>query len=353
VALAETLPLDKHLQALGSMGSACFNHAEDLYDHGLNLLVRQLGADRAMVAAQTVRGLEGLWCAGGEGDGLGGAPLALDPNLNFCPQVMLEPASTLVIADAGADPAWVEHSAWRDLGVRSYVGAPLRVSGRTLGVLSVQSEAAHAWQAPEVALVNVMAALFATTMEVEALKIELARAKEMLDLTAAVMEDHALESPGTGLPTRRYLDVWCKTNLSEARRRREVIALATWIQPPMPDRDRRLAQLAGSLRGMDLVVDLGRGRFLLVLPRTLRAGAELVLDRLRSTLGVRELGATLWNPLLGPDREALTLQPAIRRAQLADPGSLERCARGADDGGVVWTLLEPTRENLLGESNPW
>jgi len=103
-------------------------------------------------------------------------------------------------------------------------------------VLSVQSEAAHAWQAPEVALVNVMAALFATTMEVEALKIELARAKEMLDLTAAVMEDHALESPGTGLPTRRYLDVWCKTNLSEARRRREVIALATWIQPPMPDR---------------------------------------------------------------------------------------------------------------------
>jgi GGDEF domain-containing protein len=217
----------------------------------------------------------------------------------------------------------------------------------------VQSEAAHAWQAPEIALVNIMAALFASTMEVEALKIELARSKEMLDLTAAVMEDHALESPGTGLPTRRYLDVWCRTNLPEARRRREVIALATWIQPPAPDRDQRLARLAGSLRGMDLVVELGRSRFLLVLPRTLQAGAGLVLQRLQSTLGIRELGATLWNPLLGPDRDAATLQPAIRRAQLADPGSLERCARGADDGGVVWTLLEPSRANLLGESNQW
>jgi len=351
--LAETLPLDQHLQALGCMGSAGFAHAEDLYDHGLNLLVRQLGADRAMVAGQTVRGLEGLWCAGGASASPGGAPLAFDPNLNFCTQVMREPASTLVITDAGADPAWVEHSAWRALGVRAYVGVPLRCSGRTMGVLSVQSEAAHVWQAPEIALVNVMAALFASTMEVEALKIELARAKEMLDLTAAVMEDHALDSPGSGLPTRRFLDVWCRTNLPEARRRREVIALATWIQPPAPDRDQRLAKLAGSLRGMDLVVELGRGRFLLVLPRTLRAGAELVLRRLQSALGVREMGATLWNPLLGPDREAATLQPAIRRAQLADPGSLERCARGADDGGVVWTLLEPSRQNLLGESNPW
>lgn len=346
------LPLDHPLRTPGAMGSACFTQAEDLYDDGLNLLVRELGADRAMVAAQTVRGLEGLWCAGRAGDSASGAPLTFDPNLSFCPQV-LQGARTLVIGDAGAETAWLDHAAWRAQGVRSFVGAPLRASGRTLGVLSVQSGTAHVWRPAEITLVNLMAALFAGSMEVEALKIELARAREMLDLTAAVMEDHALESPGSGLPTRRYLDVWCRTNLPEARRRREVIALATWIQPPAPDRDRRLAQLAGSLRGMDLVVELGRSRFLLVLPRTLRAGAELVLERLRSSLGIRELGATLWNPLLGLDREAATLLPAIRRAQLADPGSLERCARGADDGGVVWSLLEPSRENLLGESNQW
>jgi GGDEF domain-containing protein len=351
--LAEPLKLNNHLQALGSLGSICFAHAEDLYDQGLNLLVRQLRADRAMVASRTDRGLENLWCAGGEPDGPGGAPFPFDPNLNFCPQVMREPVSTLVIGDAGADPAWAEHSAWRTLGIRAYVGAPLRVSGRTMGVLSVQSLAAHAWQAPEVALVNVMAALFARSMEVEALKIELAQARDALDLTAAVMQDHALESPRTGLPTRRFLDVWCRTSLPLARRRSEIIAVATWIQPPTPDRDQLMERLAGTLRGVDLLVDLGRNRFLLVLPRTLQAGAEVVLGRLCKTLGIGELGATLWNPLLKPDRDAATLQPAIRRALLADPGSMERCARGADDGGVVWTLLEPSRENLLGEAGQW
>jgi hypothetical protein len=53
--LAEPLKLNNHLQALGSLGSICFAHAEDLYDQGLNLLVRQLRADRAMVASRTDR----------------------------------------------------------------------------------------------------------------------------------------------------------------------------------------------------------------------------------------------------------------------------------------------------------
>jgi GGDEF domain-containing protein len=213
-----------------------------------------------------------------------------------------------------------------------------------MGVLSVQSEPARAWQSSEVALVNAMAALFAKTMEVESLKAELARAKEALDLTAAVMEDHALESARTGLPTRRYLDVWCRASLTLARRRRETIALATWIQPPRPERGALLAQLAGSLRGVDLLVDLGRDRFLLVLPRTLRAGAEIVLERFRRVLGPTAMGATLWNPLLSPDRDAETLQPAIRRMQ-----HLQERVGGLE---VAWCFLEPSRENLLGEG-PW
>jgi GGDEF domain-containing protein len=221
------------------------------------------------------------------------------------------------------------------------VGVPLRYSGGPVGVLSVQSEPARAWRTSEVALVNAMAALFAKTMEVEALKAELARAKEALDLTAAVMEDHALESARTGLPSRRYLEVWSRSNLPLARRRREVIALATWIQPPRPERGQQLARLAGSLRGVDLLVDLGRDRFLLVLPRTLQAGAEIVLERCRQALGPVAMGATLWNPLLGPDRDAETLQPAIRRVQ----NLLER----AGDGEVAWCFLAPSRENLLGE----
>ncbi len=342
-----------HLQALGSLGCACFAHPEDLFDHGLNLLVRQLGADRAMLASVTDRGLENLWCAGGESDGSAEMPFPHDPNRNFCAQVLREPMTTLVIGDADGDPAWAGHSAWRALGVRAYLGAPLRFSGRPMGVLSVQSEAARDWQPSEIALVNVMAALFSKAMEVEALKVDLARANEVLDITAAVMEDHALENPRTGLPTRRYLEVWCKSSLTLARRRREIIALATWVQPAGPDRDGFLERLAGSLRGVDLLVDLGRDRFLLVLPRTLRAGAEIVLERLLRGRGVKHLGATLWNPLLEPDRDAATLQPAIRRAQAAGQGSVEHRPDGADDGGAAWTLLEPSRENLLGESVQW
>jgi GGDEF domain-containing protein len=335
------------------MGATSFAHPEDLFDHGLNLLVWHLGAQRAMVSSVTGRGLETLWCAGGEGEYRRWAPFPHDPNLSFCPQVLREPMTTLVIDDADADPAWTDHSAWRALGIRAYIGAPLRFSGRTMGVLSVQRETAHVWQPSQVALVNVMAALFAKAMEVEALKAELAQAKETLELTAAVIEDHALESPRTGLPTRRYLELWCKSNLTLARRRREVIALVSWIQPPRPDREKLMLRLAGSLRGVDLLVDMGRERFLLVLPRTLRAGAEIILERFQRALGGRPMGATLWNPLLNPDRDAATLLPAIRRAQIADTGSLERAAQGVDDGGVAWNFLEPSPENMLGGASQW
>jgi GGDEF domain-containing protein len=337
--LSETILGEGHLHALAAMGTACFTHPEDLLDHGLNLLVRQLGVDRAMVASRTAQGLENLWCAGGVAD-----PSPHDASLAFCAQVLREPLATLVIGDAGSDPAWAGHGACR-LGIRAYVGAPLRFSGGPMGVLSVQSGSPHAWLDSEVALVNVMAALFARTMEVESLKSELARAKDALDLSAAVMEDHALESARTGLPTRRYLEVWCKSHLTQARRRREILALATWVQPPGPERGRQLNRVAASLRGVDLLVELGRDRFLLVLPRTLQAGAGIVLERLRGVLGPRPMGATLWNPLLMPDRDAASLQPAIRRAQAADPGGPE--------GGVAWSLLEPSRENILGGSNPW
>lgn len=337
--MPETEQAVNHLHALGDMGSTCFPHAGDLFDHGLNLLVEQLGVDRALVASMTGRGLQNLWCAGAEGR-------VQDASLNFCPQVMLEPHATLVIDDADADPAWAAHSGWRILGVRAYLGAPLRFTDGPMGVLSVQSSAARAWQPAEVALVNAMAILFAKAMEVEALKVELAQAKEVLDLTAAVMEDHALESARTGLPTRRYLEVWCRSNLTLARRRQEIIAMAAWTQPAGPDRSQILLALASTLRGVDLLVDMGRDRFLLVLPRTLKAGAEIVLERFRHTLGPIAMGATLWNPMLAPDRDADTLQPAIRRAQAADRG-------GGREGDVVWSLLQPSRENILGEPGKW
>jgi hypothetical protein len=338
---------DRHLQALGRLGAASFAQPGDLFDHGLNLLVRELRVDRAMVSSMTGRGLENLWCAGAPAHPGSDAPFPHDPGRNFCSQVLTPPLATLVISDANSDPRWARHPAWRSLGIRAYLGAPLRHSGSPMGVLSVQSESAHPWRRSEVALVDAMAALFGQAMEVEALKAKLWQTQEALDLTAAVVEDSALECPRSGLPTRRYLDVWCKACLESARRCRELLSLVTWTQPRTAERDRGLGRLAGSLRGVDLLMDLGRDRFLLVLPRTLRAGAEIVLERFRRVLGPLAMGATLWNPLLSPDREAATLQPAIRRAQAAIPGGEGR------EGEVGWAFLEPVRENLLAGAMGW
>jgi hypothetical protein len=342
-----------HLHALGAMGSTWFAHSGNLFEYGLNLLVRQLGVDRAMVASLNGRELETLWCAGAAPMLPGGVPTAINPDVCYCPQVLRRPETTLVIADAALDPQWRAHSAWQSLGIRAYIGAPLRGSGRPMGVLSVQCDAARAWQPSEVALVNVMACLLGNAMEVECLKMEISKLQAHLELTAAVVEDQALESPSTGLPSMHYLDVWCRSNLVLARRRREIIALATWRQPPAPGRNELLKQLAGSLRGVDVLVDLGRDRFLLVLPRTSKAGAEMVLERVREALGPRPMGATLWNPLLNPDRNAPTLQPAVRRAQAAEPVPVEPGSAGADHGEVAWSIVEPDRASFLEGAGEW
>ena len=64
------------------------------------------------------------------------------------------------------------------------------------------------------------------------------------------------------------------------------------------------------------------------------------------------MGATLWNPVLAPDRDGPTLQPAIRRAQAA-AGGLDRSAPQVDDGKVVWSILEPSQATFLEEAGEW
>jgi GGDEF domain-containing protein len=349
-AIAEADPLYA-LEALDRCGAA---EPEDLFRTGLDLLVRQLGVDRALVASQDGRSLEYLWSATGPvppRDAAAGPEL--DPGLNFCGQVLGGAGATLVIADAARDPRWAQHPALVRLGIRAYIGAPLRRSGQVAGVLSVHSRTARTWETGEVALVNVLAGVFGQALEVACLKAELSQAQAILDLTSAVVEDQALDNPRTGLPSRRYLEVWCRSNLVQARRRREVLALAVWAQPPQPGRDGALRRLAGSLRGGDLLADLGQDRFLLVLPRTTRTGAEVVLGRLRQALGPVPVGATLWNPLVRPDRDAPNLEPAIRRAQAALVRGVEPVGPEADDGCVAWSVLEPSQASFREEAGEW
>ncbi|MGA2081670.1 MAG: GAF domain-containing protein [Holophaga sp.] len=342
-----------HLHALGALGATCFTDPQALFDQGLGLLVRQLGVDRAVLASQAGGELESLWCVEAGAERPGGENRVPEPGLGFCPEVLRQPAATLVISNSAQDPRWKAHPGWQSQGIRAYVGAPLRSSGRTHGVLSVQSEAARVWQPSEIALVNVLAVLLGQALEAESLKAQLAQTQAFLELATAVVEDQSMESRRTGLPSRRFLEIWCRSHLVQARRRREVVALAAWTLASAPGRNEALKQLAASLRGVDLLVDLDRDRFLLVLPRTSRAGAEVVLERVRQVLGPVPVGATLWNPLLEPDRDAPTLEPAIRRAQAAEPGGVEARARGDHDGTVAWSMLEPDRASFLEKAGQW
>ena len=153
----------------------------------------------------------------------------------------------------------------------------------------------------------------ARTLESENLNRELQAALEALELSSTVLEDSALMSPRSGLPNRRYLDIWLRSTLFMARRRREPMALALWSQPLIAGTKGRLTKVATHLRGEDLLVELSSDQYLLLLPHTTDAAAELLLGRIRETLGNHPTGATVWLP----DGKDMTMKSALRRVAKA------------------------------------
>jgi hypothetical protein len=271
--------------------------------------------------------------------------------MNFCPKVMQHPARTLVIKDALTDKGLQGHSAFRKLGVRAYIGVPLRQSNKLIGVLSVQSAHPKTFTRAEIAVVNAMANLFSKTMEIENLKHELHMTREALDLTSAVVEDSALETSQTRLPNLRYLDIWLKANLYLARRRAEPMSVVRWSLPTRPESQRVLREIADALRGEDLLVDLGHDDYLLLLPRTGILGAEILLERIRVKIGPIPMGATLWHPLHKTDRDDLSIQHATKRAI---DGLQKSRKRGSDEkGDLIWELLEMQSEDMVENTTPW
>jgi hypothetical protein len=334
VAAVPEIPVEQlHLQALGALGEASFANPGDVFEQGLALLIRQLGVDRAVVSIQTESGLESLWSA--PETGLDGLPEAL------AGQILAGEGRTLVVRDAALEAPWLEPGS----GLRSCLGTALRHSGQAMGVLSVQNGVARDWRRSEVAMLTIMAHLFSRTFEVESLRAELWKTRQALDLTSAVVEDSALENAETGLPNPRYLAVWIRSSLFLARRRGETMAVAAWEQPLERRTSGILKGIADSLRGEDLLVDLGEGRMLLLLPRTDRSGAGILLGRLHQVAGGVAMGATLWNPLLKPDRDDHTLDSGIRRARLA--------LAAARPGEIRWKLVKASRENLIDSPNAW
>jgi hypothetical protein len=335
-----------HLTALGDFVEQAFPDPAQLFDHGLNLLVQQLDVDRAVMIRVTKLGYEAFWWATAGGVKAGQA--IHEAALNFCPKVLQHPARSLVIRDASLDENLRGHSAYRQLGVRAYLGVPLRQANKCIGVLSVQSSKPMAFTRAEIAVVNAMANVFSKTLEIENLKHELHMTHEALDLTSAVVEDSALETAKSRLPNRHYLYIWLKANLYLARRRAEPMSVARWILPLNEESRGTLRDIADALRGEDLLVDLGQDEFQLLLPRTGILGAEILLERIRAKIGPIAMGASLWHPLHKLDRDDLSLQQATMRANEA----LQR-SQNRGGGDLIWELLEMKAEDMVENSAPW
>ena len=312
----------------------------ELFTKGLELLVKHLAVDQSFITRVMELGLENLWWATARGHAEPG-PIH-DPSRGFCALVLAHPSRALVVRDALADPVYRDHTAARELGVRSYIGVPLRNAERVMGVLSVQASKPRAFTRSDIVLVNVVASLFGNALQIELLKHELVQTREALDLAMAMVEDSAMEAPASHLPNRRYLEVWLKANLFTARRRSELIAVALCHLALNRNTRARLREVADMARGEDLLVDLGHESILVLLPRTTVEGAETFLARMRDRLGPFPIGGTLWHPRCPADFQDPTLQPALGRAAEA----LLRVRNGTARQGVVeWQLPElPARE---------
>ena len=338
-----------HLHALGELVDRAFPDPTQLFDHGLALLVQHLGVDCAVMSRLTELGWEAFWWSTGEG--VRPDQAIHEPALTFCPHVLEHPGRTLMIRDASTDPAWKGHVATLELGVKAYLGASLDPAGRIRGVLSVISGRPKAFSRAEIAMVKALANLFGKTLEVEQLKHELRVTRDALDLTTAVVEDCALEAPASRLPNPHYLDIWLRANLFLARRRCEAMAVVRWRMPLNREAKCALQEIADALRGEDLLVDLGREDFLLLLPRTVQEGAQILLDRIRLRLGGLPMGATLWSPIHKADRDDLMLRNALQRAAQALQRSRVRVQGGRAE--IVWDLLPERPEDLADITNPW
>jgi GGDEF domain-containing protein len=284
---------DDHMSALGELVERAFMDATQLFDLGLHMLVRRLEVDRALVSRQTDLGFETFWWAQPPDKTVG--PEITTPGLGFLIHPMDEPSRILVIRDAAVSPRWRDDPAYRELGIRAFVGVPLRELDKVVGVVCVEHGRAKDFSRQDVALVEAVAGLIGKTLEVEALRHELRLTRDALDLTNAVVEDSALQAM-TGLPNNRYLDVWLKANLYLAKRRKDAMAMATWRQALDRETLAALREVNDALRGEDLLVDRGRDTFLLLLPHTPRHGAQILLDRIRERIGAIPMGATMWEP---------------------------------------------------------
>lgn len=306
--------LDRHLRAYDHLLRHAAEAAPALFAHSLAHIRTYLRVDAVLLAREGAFGWEAPWQHPEEGQ--------QRPPASPCRWVQDYPGRTLVIRDARKDGRWSGHP---DLeGVGALAAVAVWEGGLPKGALLVLSRRPRSFTRPELALLHAVAGLLGKAQEVETLKQDLQRLQEALALTEAVVEDSSLYDGGSGLPNRRYLEIWLKANLFLAKRRGEPMTVAAWTQPA---RELKLLRaVAEGLRGEDLMVCEGQGRCLLLLPRTPKGGGQILLHRLRQKLGDLPMVSTLWDP------EQDDGQLVSVRQRLAE-GMARAMAR---PGGVVW-----------------
>jgi GGDEF domain-containing protein len=299
------------LAALSDLLKKSRTEPAKLFERGLALLVQALGVDRAMLTRVTALGYEVFWWAVSPKGNMTGIFEA--PEKGFCPFVLAHPDRPLVIRDAAVEPRWRKSSGHLELGIRSYAGVALQLEDRSYGTLCVQHHGPRPFTRGQISLLMVLGQLMGRTMESENLKQELHSAMEALELSSAIVEDSTLQSSRSGLPNRRFLEIWLQSTLFMSRRRREPMALALWSQPLKAGTKGRLTSASGYLRGEDLLVELSADQYLLLMPHTSESGAEVLVERLRKHLGDHPTGITLWFP----DGKDMTMNGALRRVASA------------------------------------
>ncbi len=232
----------------------------------------------------------------------------------------------LVVRDVTVDPLLASHPI-ADAGVRGYLAVPLRTAdGLALGTICVMAVAAREWSAEDVQLLEELALVTMTEVE---LKLSRAEATERL----AVARRLAVTDPLTGLGNRRAFTDRLDAEVARAGRGEDPrLALALLDLDgfkAVNDRDGHAAgdaalvtlaeALADEVRSGELLARIGGDELALLLPGSGSVQAAAAAERLRAAVLAAGAGVTLsagvgaWKP--GMSAEDLTR--AVDRALYA------------------------------------
>ncbi|GLH74787.1 hypothetical protein GETHLI_32890 [Geothrix limicola] len=253
------------------------------------------------------------------------------PIAAFCEWLLVNPERMLVIRDMATGPHVKELGDPSAIPHRAALACALRHGEGVRALLFAYFDRPKAFSRTEFALLEAVAGFMGRVLEIEDLKQSLNRLEDALAITQAVMEDSSIRDPETDLPNLRYLDIWEKAMLGSEHRPESLVVADCQVQMKGRKDVARIHRVLEGVRGGDLVVQAGPGRFRFIFQHTPRSLAHIQLLRLRTQLDGAPMGATLWLP--GP--EGLRLESCQGRLDAALAES-----RAMSQPALVWHLPE-------------